>query len=169
MPATMHGASIDPRPGTVVSIAPDLAGLQAPDGSVVPTESLGPGIVKCVEQDGRVCVHWVEAGFESCLPFSDISSMGPDAHLVSVYRHPREGAPKLHKHLVVTGAGLEQNWTVELWPSHIVRTIRNSDHAAWTFNINWMLGRIQVCWPQPPDDDDAEALVVADVATQGKR
>jgi hypothetical protein len=95
--------------------------------------------------------------------------MGPDAHLVSVYRHPKGGTPKLHRHLVVTGAGLEHNWTVELWPSYIVRTIRNSDRAAWTFTFNWLFHRIQVWWPQPPDDDDAEALVVADVATRDKR
>jgi hypothetical protein len=165
----MRTANVDPEPGTVIEIAPQLAELQGPDGSMVPAESLGPGIVTWVGQDGRVCVHWVEADFDSWLDRTDVSSMGRDAHLVSVYHHNKDGSVRLHKHLTVVNAGLEHNWTVELWPSHIVRVIRNSDRAAWTFTLNWMFNRIQVWWPQPPDDDDAEALVVADTATQDKR
>jgi hypothetical protein len=169
MPAKMHRADADLMPGVVVSLAPDLAGLQAPDGSMLPTASLGPGIVQQVEQDGRVCVHWVEAGFDSWVDPGDVSSPGRDAHLVSLYRRAKDGPPKLQRHLVITGAGLEHNWTVELWPSHVVRVIRNSDGAAWTFNFNWLLNRIEVWWPQPPGDDDAEALVAAEAATGDRR
>ena len=165
MPPTMHGANADLRSGIVVSLAPDLAGLQAPDGSMVPTESLGPGIVQQVEQDGRVCVHWVEAGFDSWFDRGDVHSQGRDAHLVSVYRRAKDGPPKLQRHMVITGAGLEHNWTVELWTSNVVRVIRNSDAAAWTFNFNSLFNKIEVWWPQPPDDDDAEALVAAEAAT----
>lgn len=163
-----YRANVGPEPGTIVSIAPDLTLLQAPDGSMVPIESLGPGVVKRVEQDGRVSVYWLEANFDSCLDPGDVRLMGQDAHVVSVYRHNEQGPAKLRKHMVVADAGLLHNWTVELWSSNIVRAIRNSDGAAWTFSFNWMFNRIEVWWPQPPDDDDAEALVAAEAATEDK-
>jgi hypothetical protein len=71
--------------------------------------------------------------------------------------------------MVMTGAGLGHNWTVELWQSNVVRAIRNSDGAAWTFTLNPLFSRIEVGWPQPPDDDDAEALVAAEAATDRRR
>jgi hypothetical protein len=168
-PAISYQSNVYPSPESIVSLAPDLAGLQGPNGSMVPGESLGPGIVKRVDQEGRVCVYWVEAGFDSCLDPADVTSPGHDAHLVSVYHHTRDGRARLHRHMVVTGVGLEHNWTVERWPSHVVRVIRNLDRAAWTFTFNWVFSKIEVWWPQPPDDDDAEALMVADVAAKDKK
>ena len=55
----------------------DLAVLQAPDGSTVPAESLGPGIVSRAEPDGRLWVHWVGADFDACLDASDVVEVAP--------------------------------------------------------------------------------------------
>lgn len=154
--------------GNVISAAAELAGLQAPDGSMVSSESLGPGIVEQFGQDGRVCVHWVGAGFDTCLDPTDVRPLGQDAHLVSIYRRDKRGETRLAKHVVVANVGLQHNWTVELLPDNTIRVIRNTDGCSWVFGFNWIFKRIDVWWSQPPRDDDAEALVVAEAATRDK-
>ena len=68
---------------------------------------------------------------------------------------------------IIASAGLQYNWTAELLPEHTVRVLR-ADGSAWTFIENPVFKRIQVSWPQPPDDDDAEALAAAELSVRRK-
>ena len=151
------------RSGVVVEPAADLGGLQAHDGAMLAPETLGPGIVESLAPDGRVCVRWVGAGLNICLDPVDIRPLGPNAHLLTIKRRDKDGSVKMLRHKVVATSGFNHNWTVELLPGHVVRVVR-SDSSAWTFKYNWLFQRIDAWWPQPPDDDDAEALAVADIA-----
>ena len=80
------------RKGSVCSAHDDLAGVQGPDGSLVPADMLGPGVVENLDEYGRVCVHWVKADFDVCLDPSDVRPLGPDAHLISVQRRDKRMA-----------------------------------------------------------------------------
>jgi hypothetical protein len=68
---------------------------------------------------------------------------------------------------VTTSAGLSRNWTVEMLPGNLIRTVR-SDGAAWTFNWNPLFRRVQPLHSILEDalaqDDDAEALTVAELS-----
>lgn len=151
------------RSGIVVEPAADLGGLQAPDGAMLAPETLGPGIVESLAHDGKVCVRWVGADLNTCLDPVDIRPLGPNAHLLTVKRRDKDGSVKLLRHKVVTSSGFNHNWTVELLPGSVVRVVR-TDGSAWTFKHNRLFRRIDCWWPQPPDDDDAEALAAADIA-----
>jgi hypothetical protein len=126
---------------------------------------LGPGIVQELGNDGRVKVRWVGVGSEAWMEPDELRSLGPNAHLVRIYRCDEHGHLALQRSRVVTAAGLKHNWTVELLPQDIVRTIR-SDGWAWTFEWNPTWSRMETIHTQgfrPPEDDDAEALVVAEL------
>jgi hypothetical protein len=150
--------------GAVISPAVDMAAVQAPGGDLVSADRLGPGIVEQLDPEGRVCVHWVGADFDTCLEPHDVRPLGPHAHLITVKRRDKNGNCKMSKHLVVTRAGLDHNWCAELLPKNVLRVVRTDDNSAWTFGYNTIFKRVDVWWPQPPEDDDAEALTVAELA-----
>jgi hypothetical protein len=137
-------------------------GVQSPTGDVVPADKLGPGVVQQLAEDGRVCVRWLGADFDACLDPQDVRSLGQHAHLLSVYKRDRNGVRIFMRHKIAVSAGLEHNWTVELLPDNVVRVMRSDGHA-WTFTINPFFKRINVWWPQPPEDDDAEAFTAAEL------
>lgn len=159
----MQKAETPFKRGMVISPAPDLAGVQLDDGGMLSPDVLGPGIVEQFDMEGRVCVHWVKANISTCLDPTDVRPAGPDAHLVTVNKRGKHGEIKVTRHTVVAKIGLQSNWTVDLLPGNVIRVVR-ADGPAWTFGFNWILKRIDVWWPQPPDDDDAEALAVAEIA-----
>jgi hypothetical protein len=148
--------------GLVVSLSRELASIQGPDGRLVAADNLGYGLVQ--QSTGEyVLVRWIGAGFESWVEPSDLRSIGPDARLVTVEKYDNKGARKQVRHKLGYNAGLRHNWTVELRPANIVRVLRTDGHK-WTFTHNRLFRRIDVWWPQPPDDEDAEALTVAELA-----
>jgi hypothetical protein len=151
------------RRGTVVEPAGDLGGVQTPDGGMVPRDRLGPGIVEKLSPDGQVRVRWMVAEFDSWMDPEDLTSRGEHAHVLSIYRCDGRGHNTLLRHKVVEKAGFDYNWTVELRPKRIVRVLR-TDGATWTFRISLYFKRIETFWPQPPEDDDAEAVAVAELA-----
>ena len=148
---------------TLVEPAGDLAGVQSPNGEQIPPERLGPGVVEEVAGDGSARVHWIKAGFDAWLEPGDLRSLGPNARLIEVYKRDEEGKTHLLRRRVFTTHGLQHNWTIELLPGNIIRT-KCEDGASWTFKYNWVFERVEVWWPQPPDDDDAEALCAAELA-----
>jgi hypothetical protein len=159
-------ADISLQPGVVVAPTADLMGVQSPGGYVVPTDKLGPGIVQQLAEDGRVCVRWVGAGFVACLDPQDVRSLGGHAHLLTIYKRDRNGARTFLRYKVAASAGLEHNWTVELLPGNVVRVMR-PDGLAWTFTVSSFFKRINAWWPQPPEDDDAEAFTAAELGAFG--
>src|SRR5205807_1205136 len=118
------------RKGSVCSAHDDLAGVQGPDGSLVPADMLGPGVVENLDEYGRVCVHWVKADFDVCLDPSDVRPLGPDAHLISVQRRDKRmavlGGPR---HVVTSRLGLQYNWNVDVLPRNVIRAIRSDGEA----------------------------------------
>lgn len=147
--------------GIVVELASDLASVQSPDGSLVSADKLGPGLVQRSTCASRVLVHWVNAALEAWVDSADLRSLGSDAHLITVCKYDKHGVCKQLHHKVDSGMGLRHNWVAELRPHDVVRILR-CDGAAWTFTRNRIFNGIQSCWPQPPDDEDAEALTVAE-------
>jgi hypothetical protein len=147
----------------IVRPADGLAWIEAPDGAHIACDTLGPGVVEEVHHEGDVKVHWTEGGFSNWIDPEDIVSAGENAHLITVYNRSKEGLSHMARRRVVAQQGLDRNWIVELLPDHIVRVIRH-DGMAWTFKYNWLFERIEVWWPQPPRDEDAEALAVAELA-----
>jgi hypothetical protein len=148
--------------GLVVSLSRDLASIQGPDGRLVAADNLGYGLVQH-SAEAYVLVRWIGAGFECWVEQSDLRSPGPDARLVTVEKYDNKGARKQVRHKLGYNAGLRNNWTVELRPPNIVRVLRIDGHK-WTFTHNRLFRSIDVWWPQPPDDEDAEALTVAELA-----
>lgn len=151
------------RNGMVVAPAGELMGVQSPDGGLVPCERLGPGIVEQVSTDGRIRVRWVEAGFDALMDPQDLRSYGEHVHLVVIYRCDGRGNNIKFRSKIVEKAGLEYNWTVELRPNNVVRTVR-ADGCAWTFKFKPIIRRLEAAWPWPPEDEDAEALTVAELS-----
>jgi hypothetical protein len=151
------------RLGTVVEPAGDLGGVQAPDGAIVSRDRLGPGVVEKSSPDGQVRVRWMAAEFDAWMDPEDLRSRGDHAHVISVYRCNGQGHNTLLRHKVVEKAGLDYNWTVELRPKRILRAVRY-DGPAWTFQISMFGKNVQPLWPQPPEDEDAEALAAAELA-----
>lgn len=151
--------------GCVVSLISQLASIQVPDGSLMPVDKLGPGLVQHSTQAGRILVQWVRAGCSTWVDAADVRSPGSDAHLITIGKYDSRGACKHLRHKIGAGLGLQHNWAVELRPSNIVRVLR-CDGAAWTFMRNPIFHGIQTSWPQPPGDEDAEALTVAELSIQ---
>jgi hypothetical protein len=151
------------RFGTVVEPTSDLGGVQAPDGEMTARERLGPGVIEKVSPDGQVRVRWMAAEFDTWMEPQDLRSLGDHAHVISVYKCDGKGNNSLVRHKVVQRAGLDYNWTVELRPSRILRTIR-ADGSAWTFKVSMFGKQVNPFWPQPPEDEDAEAMAAAELA-----
>ena len=148
--------------GCVVSLSRDLASIQGPDGRLVAADSLGYGLVQQSTEE-YVLVRWIGAGFESWVEQADVRSIGPDTRLVTVEKYDNRGTRKQVRHKLGYNAGLRHNWTVELRPPNVVRVLRTDGHK-WTFTQSRLFRSIDVWWPQPPDDEDAEALTVAELA-----
>lgn len=148
--------------GIIVDLASDLASIQSPDGSLVPSDKLGHGVVQRSAAE-LVLVHWVAAGFESWVDNTDLRSPGSDAHLIIVRKYSKHGVCKQLRYKVGTGIGLGHNWTVEMRSNNVLRVLR-CDGSAWTFTRSPIFRTVQTCWPQPPDDEDAEALTVAELS-----
>ncbi len=163
---THHALSVGPqmvelKPESLVSPIASLLGVILADGRHVPVEMLGPGVVKRVDSDGMVLVHWVRPDADALIDPDDLQSLGSDAHLITIIRLNDWSAKPISRHKVITSPGLlEHNWRIELLPKNIVRTIR-PDGSAWTFDWNPTLGSVNtrntVDFP-PPGPDDAEAL-----------
>src|SRR5436190_5668311 len=151
------------RPGMLVKPVSDLGSVQSPDGMLVPCEKLGPGIVEQVSKDGTLGVHWVGARFDAYMDAEDVCSCGDHAHLVAIYRCDNHGNKTMVRSKIVDKAGLEHNWTVELRPRNVVRAVR-ADGCAWTFRFKPIFRRLEASWTLPPEDDDAEAVAVAEIA-----
>jgi hypothetical protein len=153
--------------GTLVTPVDALLGVWAPHGGLVPPEGLGPGVIEKIAPDGRVRVHWLEAEVDAWMEAEDLRSLGANTHVISVYRCDGQGHnTRLRHRLVDGGIGCSANWTVELRPDAIIRVVR-ADGAAWTFRQHTHPGleRVVTRWPdQPPEDDDAEAFTVAELA-----
>jgi hypothetical protein len=137
-----------PRIEQVVRSRQDLAGVQDPDGIYVPNERLGIGIVSNIRSDDA------------------IELLNPDARVIAVYDRDG-GAGRVFKRCkLASRAGLNHNWSVELFPDDVVRTIR-SDGCVWTFNWYPLYERafpIHTLQDEPRTDDDAEAITVAELA-----
>ncbi|MEA2576147.1 MAG: hypothetical protein QOH93_3445 [Chloroflexia bacterium] len=149
--------------GLVVSLSSELASIQGPDGRLVAADSLGYGVVQQSTSEGYALVRWTDAGFDSWIEQADLHSLGSEARLLTVEKYDNKGVCKQVRHKVSQDVGLRFNWTVELRQPNVVRVLR-TDGLKWTFNHNKMFRSINVWWPQPPDDEDAEALTVAELA-----
>ncbi len=162
----------------IVRSGQDLAGVQAPDGNFVPREALGPGVIREVGhetfdspksklcEDKETLVHWVAADFDAWMQPDEIERLDPEARLIAVYERFGHAGRTFKRYKVVSRAGLTHNWLVELLPKYVVRTVR-SDGPAWTFDWYPVLERafpIRTLEQNPPTDDDAEALTVAELA-----
>ncbi len=148
--------------GLVVSLSSDLASVQGPDGNLVSADRLGYGLVQ-QSAEGYTLVHWIRAGFDSWVEESDLRPVGSDVRLVMVEKYDKNGVCKQVQPKLAQNVGLRHNWTVELRPPNVVRVLRY-DGAKWTFTHSKLFRRIEVWWPQPPEDEDAEALTVAELA-----
>lgn len=158
------------RAGEVVKLAKGIAGVQSPDGGLVPGEALGYGLVRQTEGDGNVQVHWTQGDFISLMNPADLVSLGPKAHLLTVYQRDKGGNRKLISRKVFTGGeGLTWNWTVEVLPADVIRTLR-PDGSVWTFdwyeffNKAHPVGTLLAGTAALQEDDHAEALAVAELA-----
>jgi hypothetical protein len=149
------------RPGLVVAPAAAIAGVLTPDGSMVPREALGPGVVEKFTPDGRVRVRWMDAEFDAWMDPADLRPRGAYAHVISVYQCDGRGHNILQRRHVVDKEGFSYNWMIELRPNDVVRAVR-SDGAAWTFRWHPDISFIDTAWPQPPEDPDAEALTAVE-------
>src|SRR5690242_17780234 len=76
---------------TVVEPDSALVAIQAPDGEVFPVAQLGPGVVRGLDSDGKVRVHWARANFDAGMEPQDLRALGRDAHLVTLYHCDGEG------------------------------------------------------------------------------
>jgi len=151
------------RRGEVVSLGADQMGVQAPKGGLVPPEKLGPGLVEQVTEEGYVLVHWLDADVTSYMQPDELRLLGEGAHLLVIKRCDGRGECSLLRYRVSSKLGFTHNWIVEMRPANVVRVVRDDGHA-WTFTKHTVFKTINVYWPQPPEDDDAEALTAAEMA-----
>jgi hypothetical protein len=143
---------------TLVALANDLAGVQAPDGALVPADRLGVGLVCATGARGDVQVHWVAANIDTWVAADDVRPLGAGWRLVTLRRRDQQ-EPQAQSF----PARLDHHWTVELLPGHIIRAVR-ADGPCWTFTLNSLTHEVQPPWQTQLDDDAAEALVAADLA-----
>jgi hypothetical protein len=153
--------------GMVVKPAADLIGIPSPHRNLVLPEHLGPGVVEKTAADGRVRVHWLDAELDAWMNPADLEAYAEGTRVITVYQCNGRGTyTRLRHRLVDGGIGIAYNWVVELRPGDVIRLVRD-DGSAWTFHLKThpMLDRIVTRWPdQPPEDDDAEAFTVAELA-----
>ncbi len=162
-------SNADLRRGTLVMPAPDLMGMQGPDGTLVLAEKLGPGRVEQTGHDNWVYVRWLGADYAAWVERQDLRSLGPAARIITIQQRDRHGHSVLLRRTIDTRAGLKYNWTVESLPNNVVRAVRD-DGASWTFIFNRLFNRLDTYWPEPREDEDAEALSAAEsVLSSGKR
>lgn len=157
--------------GAIVVPSGDLGSVQGLDGRLIAAERLGYGIVLHVAQgpqyasEANTLVRWTGASIESWVEQADLCSVGAGAHLVTVEKYDKSCRRTQVRHRLADRIGLHHNWTAELLPDKVVRVLRYDGHT-WTFKRNGFFRRIDVWWPQPPEDDDAEALTVAEFAIE---
>lgn len=151
--------------GEVVMLADDLLGVPAPGGELIPAEKLGPGVVEQLTPDGAICVRWLDAGITCCIDYADLRPLGGQAHVITMMKCDRRGTCTLARRKIAERLGLQHNWTVEMRDRNIVRVLRD-DGLTWTFTRNPIFNTISIDWPQPPEDDDAEALIAAELASK---
>jgi hypothetical protein len=151
------------QPGMVVALNEEFLGLPAPGDTFVPVAGLGPGIVEKVARSGQVRVRWMDAELDTWMDPAELCPRPPHTHLITVYECDGRGTNTRLRHQLVETESLEYNWTVEFRPDHVVRVIR-AGGAAWTFHIFPDIRGIHTSWPHPPEDADAEALTVAELA-----
>jgi hypothetical protein len=116
-----------------------------------------------VTEEGYVLVHWLDAGLTAYMQPDELRVRGEGAHLLVIRRCDGRGECTLVRYRMSSQLGFTHNWTVERRPSNVVRVVRDDGHA-WTFTRHPIFKNINVFWPQPPDDDDAEALTAAEMA-----
>ncbi|HUS16606.1 MAG TPA: hypothetical protein VM536_16545 [Chloroflexia bacterium] len=140
----------------------DVAGLPAPDGTLVPSDRLGPGIVQARAPGGALLVEWLDAHVTTWVASDDVQALGAGRHLVSVWRRDTRGQHRLlRRHL----SGLSSHWEVELLPKGVIRSVR-ADGCCWTFTINALTREVTLPWDEAPTDDAAEAICAAELAMQ---
>jgi hypothetical protein len=162
---------------SVVELAREVAGTQGQvEGRLIMSERLGPGVVREIisigesneySEDGMVLVHWPMADLDTWIDPKDLEPANPKARLIAIYHFGSDGHRTLPQCKVIANEGLRHNWEVELFPAHVIRTIR-SDGLAWTFDWHPILRRADphgTIMEEPlAEDDHAEALTVAELS-----
>lgn len=175
----------------VVELARQVRGARASYRRLALREKLGAGIVrafgKIAHLDmGRetggvagvggsnhaelICVYWPSAEIDTWLAPEDLEPQDRRARLVAIYRggvNNEVGQSVFEKCKVISNAGLNYNWSVELFQGNIIRTIR-SDGLAWTFDWYPVVERAHphgtILEDALAEDDHAEALTVAELS-----
>jgi hypothetical protein len=168
----MGSKTVAVRVGSLVQADSSLAEIQTLGGSLVNTDTLGPGVVSEVEPTGAVKVHWVRADLDTWVQSQDLLQLGDNARLLTVRAFDRQGMGRTIRHQVVKGVGLRYNWTVEMRPRNILRVIR-PDGLTWTFEWHPLFREAHPIHTLLADfcqldDDQAEALTVAEIAAKQK-
>jgi hypothetical protein len=151
------------RLGDVVSPAPDMGGIQSMTGALLDPDKLGPGLVEQFLPEGCILVRWLDLGATSCMQPEELKPLGQSARLVVVKKCDERGQCSLSRYKLAARLGFTHNWTVEMRPHNVIRVLRD-DGPSWTFTRNPIFNNISVHWPQPPQDEDAEALTAAETA-----
>lgn len=157
--------------GAIVALSGEIGSVQGTDGRLVAADRLGYGIVQHVapvpryESEADTLVHWTGASIDSWVEQSDLRPFGAAARLVTVEKYDKNCKRTQVRHRLADHIGLHHNWKVEMLPRNVVRVLRY-DGLTWTFKRNGFFHRIDVWWPEPPEDDDAEALTVAELAIE---
>jgi hypothetical protein len=157
--------------GTLVMPEDDVAGIQNPQGELVPVDRLGPGIVRALEPDGTLRVRWSIAGFDSWEALDQVRTLGPQSRLITLMKLGKSGRPNLAKQQVVSDGNVTHNWVVEQWPDGLVRALR-PDGYTWTFEYKMYRNQLEFLHTmdlQPPEEDDAEALAAAEMVVLKER
>jgi hypothetical protein len=161
-PSTREDRSAGPlEPGQLVAPALDVASLQTVQGFMVSCDRLGPGVVRETDGAGKVLVRWSKAGVETWAETADLQPIDADHRLVTIMLCDARGHRTLLRQRV---ALLQHHWTIEVRPENVVRAER-SDGLSWTFTFNPITRGVVASWIYPPEDDDAEALTAAELAT----
>jgi hypothetical protein len=157
--------------GSVVELTRGAGALRSWQGRLVLREMLGPGIVRSIDRPGEVQVYWPNAELDVWFDSDDLEQTDLNTHLIVIYRYNQGEHLSKPVCRLVTKAGLSHNWTVELFPDNVIRTIR-SDNLAWTFDWNPILERVEprgtILRDPLAEDDHAEALTVAELAERGE-
>jgi hypothetical protein len=157
-----HHAEMALQPGVVVAPARDLAGVQAPDGTLLAPERLGLGLVQVCSPGGDVCVHWLDADLDLWVAGEELRVLGANRHVVSLWRRDQRGQRSLVGRRL---AALQHDWTIELLPRRVIRVVQDTG-LCWTFTFNTLTHEVDPPWTEASSDDAAEAIVAADLAME---
>jgi hypothetical protein len=149
------------EPGQLVAPALEVASLQTVQGFMITCDRLGPGVVRESDGTGKVLVRWSKAEVETWAETADLQPIDAGRRLVTIVLCDARGHRTLLRQCV---ALLQHHWTIEVRPANVVRAER-SDGPAWTFTFNPITRAMIASWIYPPEDDDAEALTAAELAT----